>query len=229
MRALPLVLLSAAGLVFVWAAWPRAKVSGAGAALTWSGTPFVDAGLPGFDTSPAQFGLSPVAFVDPGAGNDFFGLTQLWENLMSGTLYQTSDAEPYLSTIEETELKFGIPNSILYRLLYQESHFRPDIISGQTSSTTGALGIAQFMPATAAELGVNPLDAFASIRAAGRYLASLYNRFGDWGLALAAYNWGQGNVSKAVAAGKTLYDYPSETRAYVVAILQGAEIDSVLV
>lgn len=122
-------------------------------------------------------------------------------------------AAPYLDAIAAAEARHGIPHNMLARLLYQESRFREDIITGATRSSAGALGIAQFMPATAAELGVNPLDPFAAIDAAGRYLRRLYDRLRDWKLALAAYNWGIGNVMR-----RGLEAAPEETRNYVAQI-----------
>lgn len=123
-------------------------------------------------------------------------------------------AAPYLGAIQAAERAYGLPSMLLARLLYQESRYRPDIISGATRSSAGAVGIAQFMPATAAELGIDPRDPWSSIDAAGRYLAQLYRRFGDWALALAAYNWGQGNVARSGLAAA-----PAETRAYYSQIL----------
>lgn len=125
-----------------------------------------------------------------------------------------SAAAPYLSAIAAAEARYGLPDNLLARLLYQESRYRPDIITGKTKSPAGALGIAQFMPATAREFGINPLDPFQSIDAAGRYLAQLFKRFGNWDEALAAYNWGQGNVAR-----KGLDSAPAETRNYFSQIL----------
>lgn len=122
--------------------------------------------------------------------------------------------EPYRAAIEAAEDRYGIPRMLLGRLLYQESRFRQDIISGRVKSSAGAIGIAQFMPATAAEWGVDPYNAESSIDGAGRYLAALYRRFGNWSEALASYNWGQGNVSR-----KGLGSAPLETRNYVSQIL----------
>lgn len=119
-------------------------------------------------------------------------------------------AAPYQDAIQGAQDKYGIPNNYLAKLLNAESAFRPDIITGQKRSSTGATGIAQFMPATAAELGVNPVDPMQSIDAAGRYLNQLYARFGNWTEAIAAYNWGQGNVQK-----KGLANAPQETIDYV--------------
>lgn len=120
----------------------------------------------------------------------------------------------YAGAIADAENRYGIPTGMLERLLYQESRYRADIISGAKTSPAGAQGIAQFMPATAAEMGINPLDPFASIDAAGAYLARLYRMFGNWTQALAAYNWGMGNVQR-----RGLANAPAETVAYYSNIL----------
>ena len=100
------------------------------------------------------------------------------------------------------------------RLAYQESRFRPDIISGQTVSSAGAVGIMQIVPRWHPE--VNALDPAAAIAYAGKFLASLYRQFGTWELALQAYNWGPGNLKKYLAQGGTL---PVETANYSGQIL----------
>jgi soluble lytic murein transglycosylase-like protein len=123
-------------------------------------------------------------------------------------------AKPYLPAIAQAESKYGLPTNLLARLLHQESRFREDIITGKTKSPAGAIGIAQFMPATAKDFNINPLDPFASIDAAGKYLKQLYTRFNSWPEALAAYNWGQGNVSR-----KGLANAPTETKNYFSQIL----------
>lgn len=120
----------------------------------------------------------------------------------------------YAEAIAATEARYGIPHDMLARLLYQECRWRNDIITGRLKSPAGAVGIAQFMPATAAEWGVNPLDPVSAIDGAGRYLAQLFRQFGTWAQALAAYNWGQGNVAR-----KGLGMAPAETRNYFTQIL----------
>lgn len=122
-------------------------------------------------------------------------------------------------TIDMATAKYGLPPGLLDKLLYQESHYRPDIISGQTRSGVGAVGIAQFMPSTAASLGIDPLDPNQAIPGAARYLLQLYSSFHDWDLAVAAYNWGPGNVTSYLKGSKTP---PSETTKYVAAITGGS-------
>lgn len=122
--------------------------------------------------------------------------------------------QKYAAAIAAAEVAHGLPVDLLARLLWQECRYREDIITGRVKSAAGAMGIAQFMPATAAEMGIDPLDPFAAIDAAARYLASLYRRFGAWDLALAAYNWGQGNLAR-----KGLGAAPAETVRYYSQIL----------
>lgn len=113
------------------------------------------------------------------------------------------------------ESQYGIPTDLLARQGYEESKFRPDIISGATQSSAGAQGIMQFEPATAAQYGVtNPFDPSIAIPGAARYMAYLYNKFGSWSLALAAYDAGEGNVQTAGG----IPPFP-ETQNYVSEIL----------
>lgn len=119
-------------------------------------------------------------------------------------------AAPYLDTIKAAEAQQGLPAGLLARVLYQESRFRPDVIHGGPNSA-GAVGIAQIVPKW--HPGVDATDPYASIQYAAGYLKDLYNQFGSWTLALAAYNWGPGNVSKY-----GLSKAPTETRNYVAQI-----------
>lgn len=118
----------------------------------------------------------------------------------------------YRAAIAAAETANGLPSGLLARLLYQESRYRPEIINGTVKSRAGAVGIAQIIPRW--HPGVNPLDPLASIDYAAAYLAKLYRQFGAWPLALAAYNWGPGNVAKNGLTGA-----PTETRNYWSQIL----------
>lgn len=122
--------------------------------------------------------------------------------------------EKYAGMIAAAEAANGLPVDMLARLLWQESRYREDIITGRVRSQVGALGIAQFMPATARELGIDPLNPAQAIPAAAQYLARLFRMFGNWSEALAAYNWGMGNVQR-----RGLDAAPRETRAYYREIL----------
>lgn len=121
----------------------------------------------------------------------------------------------YVAFLRQIEWKYSIPRDLLVRLAYQESHFRQDIISGKTISSAGAVGLMQIVPKW--HPGVNPLDWQAAADYAGKYLAQLYRQFGTWKEALAAYNWGPGNLTKYGLAAA-----PLETRNYYTQILADA-------
>ena len=136
----------------------------------------------------------------------------------------TERGSRYLFHILEEVDKRGMPSELAL-LPFIESAFNP-----QAMSSAKAAGMWQFMPATGRhfELRQNVFrddrrDVLASTRAALDYLERLHGMFGDWQLALAAYNWGEGNVARAIAknqkAGKPA-DYeslkmPEETRNYL--------------
>lgn len=112
-----------------------------------------------------------------------------------------SRAAPYLEAIYAAEDQQGLPRNLLARVIYQETHYRADIISGQVRSSAGATGIAQLMPDVAAAYKVDPTDPFASIPVAAQELQKTYARFGSWTDAIAAYNWGQGNWNSFLRTG----------------------------
>lgn len=110
--------------------------------------------------------------------------------------------------IENAARAEALPTDFLTRLIWQESSFRPRIVSPK-----GAQGIAQFMPGTASERGLkDPFDPEAALPAAARLLKDLRERFGNLGLAAAAYNAGPGRVESYLSGRSGL---PGETRAYV--------------
>jgi transglycosylase-like protein with SLT domain len=84
------------------------------------------------------------------------------------------------------------------------------------TSPRGALGVFQLLPSTAAQLGVDPTDVNDNIRGGITYLKQLYQKYGTWDQALAAYNWGPGNVDKAAAAGTS---WPVSVYNYAAAII----------
>ncbi len=115
-------------------------------------------------------------------------------------------------TLAEAARSNDLPAPFFIRLLYQESGFRPGAIS-----TAGALGVAQFMPETASDRGLdNPFDPVQAIRASARLLHDLYQKFGNLGLAAAAYNAGPSRVAEWLAKKKR--PLPQETQDYVTAI-----------
>jgi hypothetical protein len=104
-----------------------------------------------------------------------------------------------------------IPVALLTRLIWTESRFQAHAVSPK-----GAQGIAQFMPGTATQRGLaDPFDPEQAIPKAARLVADLVQRFGNLGLAAAAYNAGSNRVADWLAGSSTL---PGETAAYVVAL-----------
>jgi hypothetical protein len=104
-----------------------------------------------------------------------------------------------------------LPVPFFANLIWQESSF-----NSRTVSPAGAQGIAQFMPKTAAEVGLmNPFEPIQALHAAGKFLSQLRAQFGNLGLAAAAYNAGPGRVIDWMTRRKSL---PGETRNYVLRI-----------
>lgn len=129
----------------------------------------------------------------------------------------------YFDLFEEKLAEYGLPIELKY-LPVIESGLRP-----QVKSRAGALGLWQFMYRTGLYFGLKEnsyiderMDPVQATDAACRYLRQLYGIYGDWNLALAAYNAGPGNVNKAIrrSGNKTTYwevrpFLPTETQGYV--------------
>jgi hypothetical protein len=119
--------------------------------------------------------------------------------------------EEICDALVQSALSNDLPVPFFIRLLYQESTFRPAAIS-----SAGALGIAQFMPETAAHRRLdNPFDPAQAIPASAKLLRDHYRRFGNLGLAAAAYNAGPRRVDDWRAKKGPL---PQETQDYVKTI-----------
>ena len=145
----------------------------------------------------------------------------LVESMLGMSLY-------YMPIFEQALDKYGMPLELKY-LPVIESALNPTAVS-----RAGATGLWQFMLDTAKGMGleINSLvdqrrDPYLSSDAAARYLKQLYNSYGDWSLAIAAYNCGPGNVNKALrraGGGKKdfweIYPFlPRETRDYIPAFI----------
>nr|WP_229666054.1 lytic transglycosylase domain-containing protein [Wenxinia marina] len=115
---------------------------------------------------------------------------------------------PYLAIARAAAERHGIPPDLFLRLVQQESGWNARALSNK-----GAIGLAQLMPGTAQVLGVDPHDPAQNLEGGARYLAAQYRAFGNWRLALAAYNAGPGAVSQY--GGIPPY---AETQNYVRAI-----------
>lgn len=120
--------------------------------------------------------------------------------------------------IDDAATAQDVPPAFLTRLIFQESSFRAGV-----TSPAGAQGVAQFMPGTARERGLlDPFDPEQAIPKAAHFLAELKTRFGQWGLAAAAYNGGPSRVAAWLSGRGGL---AFETENYVLAIT-GAPADA---
>lgn len=200
--------------------------------------------------SDKQTDLSPISKTNL-TGNKVANLdlpNDLWERIRKGYKMPDLDNElvvdrtqwyaaktDYLQRMGERSSKylFHIVEELEQRNMPTELALLPFIESAfnpQAVSSARASGMWQFMPATGKSFDLKQnvfrddrRDVQASTRAALDYLERLYKQFGDWHLALAAYNWGEGNVGKAIARNQraglpTSYldlNMPMETRMYV--------------
>ena len=140
-----------------------------------------------------------------------------------------NDAALWIPALNAAEAQYGIPHNLLARVAFEESSFLPEIISGAERSSANCVGIMQLNPVYYPNAGQSPDN---DIETAAKLLKSLYDRFGDWQVAVAAYNWGGGNVHhEFVAAADTyiLADMPAETQNYVRQIVGDVPVPGALV
>ncbi len=191
---------------------------------------------------------SPAAVAERGEVPDEEALRDLWERIREGFAMpdldnelvrnreqyyaarpdymqrMTARASRYLYYIVEEVQQRGLPTELAL-LPFIESAFNPQALSSARAS-----GMWQFIPSTGRHYDLKQnlfrderRDVLASTRAALDYLTRLHGMFGDWHLALAAYNWGEGSVQRAIARNRkmgrpTNYEslrMPTETRYYV--------------
>jgi membrane-bound lytic murein transglycosylase D len=190
--------------------------------------------------TPGQISSQPIAstepprelwdrirrgFAMPNLQNDLVTDREVWYSSRPDYIQRmTERSSKYLFHIVEELERRQMPTELAL-LPFIESAFNP-----QAVSSAKAAGMWQFMPATGKyfDLKQNAFrddrrDVLASTRAALDYLQKLYGMFGDWHLALAAYNWGEGSVARAIARNQKLglgtsyqdLNMPAETRLYV--------------
>src|SRR3954452_872874 len=154
-----------------------------------------------------------LAFADTPAMKDDLSTTRDLRKNDDGDAKQVPDISLDLlcNTLASSAHTSGLPVSFFSNLIWQESRF-----VFRAVSPAGALGIAQFMPRTAAAVGLtNPLDPLKALPASAHLLGTLFQRFGNLGLAAPAYNAGEARVSNWLSNKSGL---PQETRNYVLAI-----------
>lgn len=128
----------------------------------------------------------------------------------------------YSDLFQQAGEQYGVDPSLLSNQAWFESGLDPNA----SNSKSGAKGISQFIPSTAKQYGVDVNDVGSSISGQARYMKDLLSQFnGNEGLALAAYNWGPGNVAKWRLSGADPDKLPSETKSYVQNIT-GVPMDS---
>lgn len=183
-----------------------------------------------FSLTPLRSGQSGIALMDGAVywaeaqQANWIGLGRIVHNQPApATTAQTYVApmmlpkSQYIAIARQDALNAGIPPDAFVRQINTESGFNPYAVS-----PVGAVGIAQFMPATAATMGVDPYDPISALSGAARFMAQLNNEFyGDYAKALAAYNAGSGNVIQAVnIGGANWLSYMTyETQHYVHTIM----------
>jgi len=166
-----------------------------------------------------------LGFAMPDLDTDLVRERELWYSSRPDYVARmTERGNKYLFYIVEELERRGMPSELAL-LPFIESAFNPQAIS-----SAKAAGMWQFMPATGKHFSLKQnmfqddrRDVIESTRAALDYLQRLYGMFGDWHLALAAYNWGEGSVQRAINKAKkagtgTAYtdlNMPMETRMYV--------------
>jgi len=188
----------------------------------------------------ADTGRSPVASLAAPADlweriRRGFAMTDLESDLVRDREQWYATRPDYIQRMTERSSRylFHIVEEIERRNMPMELALLPFIESAfnpQAVSSARAAGMWQFMPATGESFDLKQnvfrddrRDVLASTRAALDYLQQLHDRFGDWHLALAAYNWGQGSVNRAITRNKreglptgyTDLTMPMETRMYV--------------
>lgn len=160
---------------------------------------------------PGTITTNPVGDALATLGETVTAAIAGWKNVGSGP--------QWMQTLNAVEIQNNLPTDLLARIAYQESSFRESIIRGTKPSPVGALGIMQMMPQYFQTVNVpRPYtddDVVAQIEEAAAQVKSLYQSTGDWGLTLAAYNAGLGNVHKY---NNTIPPFP-ETQKYVSQIM----------
>ena len=160
---------------------------------------------------PAQATETAVMSVQPLGEVPAEALVLVPDHAVADTAIHASAIPPaYAAHVAELAHRFDLSPALIEAVVWQESRWRESAVS-----PVGARGLAQLMPGTARDLGVNPDDPLANLEGGARYLREQLDRFdGDLERALAAYNAGPGRVIRAGGIPRI-----RETQHYVAAIM----------
>lgn len=178
---------------------------GLGGAIAW--IYYQQSQMPDVSSDATSFVDDPLSSISEAVVSSTTG----WKNV--------GQAAQWLPDLNAAEIQYGIPQDLLARIAYQESRFRPDIISGVKASSAGALGLMQLMPQYYQSVRVpRPFtigDVQAQILEAAQDLMTNYNSLGNWPQAVAAYNAGLHTIQ----AGNASAANKAKTASYVAAII----------
>ncbi|MDB5859133.1 MAG: peptidoglycan lytic transglycosylase, Glycoside Hydrolase Family 23-like protein [Ramlibacter sp.] len=179
----------------------------------------------GLEAPPDLWNRIRRGFAMPNADGELVRQNEQWYATRPDYIQRMTDrSRKYLFHVVEELERRNMPTELAL-LPFIESAFNP-----QATSTARAAGMWQFMPATGKDYDLKQnvfrddrRNVLASTKAALDYLQRLYGMFGDWHLALAAYNWGEGNVTRAIQRNQRMglgtryvdLTIPIETRNYV--------------
>jgi hypothetical protein len=160
--------------------------------------------------------IAPNSPFRPNFTNPFAVPTPVRHGSKPSVRVYSQTAQYYIALARQDAAEAGISPDLFVRQINEESGFNPNEVS-----PAGAIGIAQFMPATAASLGINPRDPIQSLRGAALLMAQYVHTFGSYSKALAAYNAGSTRLRGALAACGLhwLTCLPAETQTYIHRIL----------
>jgi soluble lytic murein transglycosylase-like protein len=131
--------------------------------------------------------------------------------------HTVQSAASYVTLASQDAAQAGIPPNLFVRQINQESGFDPN-----ATGRAGEEGIAQFMPATAAELGINPWNPVQALEAAAHIMADYAHHYGSYAEALAAYNCGSGCLdgARTRCGNAWMQCIPVSTQAYIRSIIE---------
>lgn len=144
-------------------------------------------------TTSATTGASSVATTVTGTTSaSFDAVLEQASSSTTGVDGTVGAGTPYAELFNAAGATYGVPPRVLAAIGYVESRYQTDVVS-----SAGAVGMMQFLPSTAASMGVDPTDPASAIDGAARYLRSAIDRFGNLDMAIASYNVGAGAVARS--------------------------------